>query len=95
MFPKEIFKEIVLQAKEEWPDDKDMQKHFISEEKEAYIKLQELEFDDLAEMKDGFIDSAIEIYDSWDSIFDYVESELVAFRALERFSVDGHRSRYD
>lgn len=36
MITEEVFNEIVSRAKSDWPDDRDMQKYCISEEKEGY-----------------------------------------------------------
>jgi hypothetical protein len=89
MIPEEIFKDIILRAKKEWPDDKEMQDHQISEEKEGYAKLDDLDFTDLVSLKDKLISSARETFDAWDEVYDSVKSELVAYRVLLNFSVDG------
>lgn len=89
MVPEEVLNEIVSRAKSEWPDDKEMQKHCISEEKEGYSRLQCIDFGDLASLKDEFIKSARESFDAWNEVCDSVESELSAYRELVEFSAEG------
>lgn len=89
MIPDEVLSEIVERAKNEWPDDKEMQKYCISEEKEGYAKLQSIDFGDLANLKDEFIESARESFDAWNEVCDSVESELSAYRNLLAFSAEG------
>ncbi|AZT83661.1 hypothetical protein EHN06_08980 [Marinobacter sp. NP-4(2019)] len=89
MIPEKVFKEIVARAKNQWPDDKEMQRYCISEEKEGYNKLQSIDFGDLENLKDEFIKSALESFEHWTEIFDSVESELSAYREFLAFSADG------
>lgn len=86
MIPNEVLSEIVARAKKEWPDDKEMQKHCITEEKEGYARLQSIDFGDLENLKDEFIESAIESFDAWNEVCDSIESELSAYRTLLVFS---------
>lgn len=88
MIPEEVLSEIVARAQSEWPDDKEMQKHCISEEKEGYAKLQCIDFGDFANLKDEFIEFARESFDAWNEACDWVESELSACRELLAFSVE-------
>lgn len=88
MIPDDILNEIVARAESEWPDDREMQKHFISAEKEGYEKLQLFDFGDLAHLKDDFIKSAKEITCAWDEACDTVESEISAYHQVLEFSVD-------
>lgn len=89
MIPDEVLSEIVARAKNEWPDNKEMQKYCISEEKEGYAKLQSIDFGDLANLKDEFIESARKSFDAWNEVCDSVESELSAYRDLLAFSAEG------
>lgn len=89
MIPEKVFKEIVARAKSQWPDDKEMQRYCISEEKEGYNKLQSIDFGDLENLKDAFIKFAQESFECWTEIFDSVESELSAYRELLTFSANG------
>jgi len=89
MISEEIFKEIVLRVKSEWPDDKEMQKFCVSEEKEGYTKLQNLDFGDFADLKDEFISSARETFDAWNDIYDSVESEFSSYCELQSCTADG------
>lgn len=92
MTPEEVLNEIIARAKSEWADDREMQKYCISEEKEGYAKLQAIDFEDLAHLKNDFIESARSSFDTWNDVFDSVESELDAYRKLLNFSVDGLES---
>lgn len=89
MTPEEVLNEIIARAKSEWPDDREMQKYCISEEKEGYAKLQAIDFGELAHLRDEFIESARESFDAWNEVCDSVESELDAYRELLDFSVEG------
>ncbi|WP_157314541.1 hypothetical protein [Chitinibacter sp. GC72] len=89
MIPEEVLTEIIARVKREWPNDRDMQKFCISEEKEAYTKIQAFDFGDLAHLKNEFIESARSTFDAWDDTFNSLESELDAYRKLLDFSVDG------
>lgn len=89
MIPEGVLNEIISRAKSKWPDDKEMQEHYISEEKEGYARLQCLNFGDLANLKDEFIQSARESFDAWDEICNSVESEISACRELAVFFVEG------
>ncbi len=89
MIPDEVLSEIVTRAKKEWPDDKEMQMHCIAEEKEGYAKLQSIDFGDLANLKDEFIESAKESFDAWNDVCDSVESEISAYRNVQAFSAEG------
>jgi len=84
-----IFNEIVKRAKASWPDDRDMQAHCISAEKEAFEELQRLDFGEYDALKQELIVAAKEVVDSWDDILDYVQSEYSAFLALRDLSTDG------
>jgi hypothetical protein len=89
MIPEEVLSEIVARAKSEWPHDKEMQTHCISEEKEGYTRLQCLDFGDLANLKGELIESAREAFAAWNEVCDSVESELSAYRELRSFSAEG------
>jgi hypothetical protein len=89
MIPKEVLNDIVARAKENWPDNKEMQKFCISEETAGYERLQLIDFGDISNLKDEFIKSAMDVYDSWDDACSLVESELDAYYALQEFSVGG------
>lgn len=89
MIPDEVLREIVARAKMEWPDDREMQKYCIAEEKEGYAKLQTMDFGNLTNLKNAFIESAKESFDAWNEVCDSVESELSAYRDLLAFSVEG------
>jgi hypothetical protein len=89
MIPEEVLNEIIARAKSKWPDDRQMQKHCVSEEKEGYAKLQCVEFGDLVNLKDEFIKSARESFEEWNEVCDSVESELSAYRKLLKFSGEG------
>lgn len=89
MIPDEVLSEIVDRVKKAWPNDKEMQKHCIVEEKEGYAKLQNIGFGDLANLKDEFIESAKETFDAWNEVYDSVVSELSAYRNLLAFSAEG------
>lgn len=89
MIPDEVLSEIVARAKTKWPDDREMQKHCVAEEKEGCAKLQSIDFGDLANLKDEFIESAKETFDAWNEVCDSVESELSAYRDLLVFSAEG------
>lgn len=89
MIPEEIFNEIVSRAKSEWPDDKEMQKHCISEEKDGWNNLQSIAFGDLENIKEELIKTAQESFEDWSEIFDAVDSELSAYRNVLGFSVEG------
>jgi len=89
MIPDEVLSEIVARAKSEWPDDKEMQKYCISEEKEGYARLQNIDFGDFAKLRDEFIEFARASFDAWNEVCDSVESEFSAYREVLAFSVDG------
>lgn len=89
MIPDEVLTEIVSRVKSEWPDDKEMQKYCISEEKEGYVRLQSIDFGDLANLKDEFIESAKESFEAWNEVCDSVASELSAYREILTFSANG------
>lgn len=89
MVPDSILTEIIARARDEWPSDKQMQKHTIMEEKGAYEKLQSIDFGDLENIKTALIDSAKAIYDEWTLILEAVEAELDACETINTFSVDG------
>ncbi len=89
MIPDEVLSEIIARAKNAWPDDKEMQKYCITEEKEGYARLQSIDFGDFADLKAEFIEAARETFDAWDAVCDSVESEITAYRKLLAFSGEG------
>lgn len=89
MNPEEVLNEIISRAKREWPNDLEMQKYCISEEKEGYAKLQSIDFGELTHLREKFIESARESFDAWTEVYDSVESEIAAYRELLDFSVEG------
>ncbi|APX91970.1 hypothetical protein BWR19_02850 [Halomonas sp. 1513] len=89
MVPEGILKEIIERAKESWPDDVVMQKYCISEEKEAYEALEKLDFGNYGKLKQDFILSAKETFESWEEILSSVRSELSSYSDLQNLSVDG------
>ncbi len=89
MIPKEVLNDIVARAKDEWPQDREMQKHYITEEKEGYERLQLIDFGEISNLKDEFIKSAQDIVDSWIDVCSFVESDLAAYHKLLAFSVEG------
>lgn len=89
MTPDEILSDIVARAKSTWPNDKEMQKYCISAEKEGYAKLQSIDFGELDNIKEKIIEYAQDVYESWDEVFESVESELGAYRKLLVFYAEG------
>lgn len=89
MTPDEILSDIVARAKSTWPNDKEMQKYCISAEKEGYAKLQSIDFGELDNIKEKIIEYAQDVYESWDEVFESVESELGAYRKLLVFYAGG------
>ncbi|MFC4621918.1 hypothetical protein ACFO3A_06765 [Comamonas nitrativorans] len=89
MIPDEVLNEIVARAKSQWPDDNEMQAYCISAEKEGYARLQNIDFGDLASLRDEFIESARDSFEAWDEIYDSVASEFSAYRKIIAFSADG------
>lgn len=89
MIPKSIRNEIVSRVNKDWPDDPEMQTSVISDEVEAYAKLEDLALDEHQHIKTELIESARAILDSWVDIYDDVESEIHAYREFEKYSVDG------
>lgn len=88
MIPEDVFKEIIARAKSDWPEDREMQKYCISEEREGYARLQRLDFGDLAHLKEDFIRSARESLDGWSEVCEVVEAELSSYREVLQFSAD-------
>ncbi|TSP14031.1 hypothetical protein [Cupriavidus campinensis] len=88
MIPDEVLRDITSRAKAEWPDDTDMETHCIKQETEGYANLQSLDFGPLADRKAELIESAREIYDAWNDVFDTVEAEVSAYNALAGYTAD-------
>jgi hypothetical protein len=89
MVPDEVLQEISARAKEEWPDDTDMQTYCVKQELDGYRNLQSLDFGPLADRKAELIEAAKEDYDAWQDIFDSVAAEVEAYSALLDYSAEG------
>lgn len=88
MIPDKVLSDITSRAKVDWPDDKEMQRYCIKQEREGYTKLQELDFGSLAEKRAELIASAKGIFDAWNEVYDTVAAEVSAYSALENYSVE-------
>lgn len=89
MIPEEIFNQIVADAKEEYPNDRQMQKYQILEQKEGYAKIQALDFMQFEHLKTELIACAQKNSTCWHDIYGIVREELESFIDIQNFTVDG------
>ncbi|MCG7866477.1 MAG: hypothetical protein JAY74_08905 [Candidatus Thiodiazotropha taylori] len=85
--PESALEQIRAYAKEEWPDDKDMQAYTVKEELDSYRQFEAIDFSAISEPeKQLIIDDAKNNCDSWGEIVSSVEDEVEALTQLKNLS---------
>ena len=81
--PDSVLDEIRTDAKEAWPDDKEMQSFTVKEEIESYRHFESIDLSAVSEsMKQMIISGAKENFDTWEEIASSVEDEVEAIEEL-------------
>jgi len=81
--PPDILAEIKAAAKEGWPDDRDMQDHYIESGTKGYLAIAEMDFGGALPFKDQIIAWASEFNDEWEDRANFIEDEIAGFAALQ------------
>lgn len=81
--PEEIVDRIKEQARNDWPGDKDMQRHILEDETEAYIALQEMDYGAALPHREVILKEAAEYSEGWSDRASFVADEIKAFKALQ------------
>lgn len=81
--PPDILAEIKAAAKEEWPDDRDMQDYYIESGTKGYLAIAEMDFGGVLPFKDQIIAWASEFNDEWEDRANFIEDEIDGFAALQ------------
>ncbi len=80
--PPDILVEIKAAAKEEWPDDRDMQGHYVESETEGYLAIAETDFGVAAAVKDEILEWAADYSSLWEERARFVADEVEAYAEL-------------
>lgn len=87
--PESVLEQIRADAKETWPDDKDMQAYTVKEEIDSYRSFEAIDFSKISESdKQLIVTEAKENFDSWEEITSYAEDEVDALIELMNFNSD-------
>lgn len=82
--PDVVLDQIRVDAKEAWPDDKDMQAYTVKEEIDAYRSFEAINYSGISESeKKLIVDEAKESFGSWGEIATAVEDEVEALIELK------------
>ena len=80
--PPDILAAIKAAAKEEWPDDRDMQEYYVEEGTRGYLAIAGLEFGPALEVKDQILGWADDYSNLWEDRATFVEEEVEAYSEL-------------
>ena len=80
--PSEVLVAIKSAAKEEWPDDSDMQDYYVDEGIRGYLAIATLDFGPALAVKEQILAWADEYSDVWEDRASFVEEEVKAFADL-------------
>lgn len=80
--PPDILAEIKAAAKEEWPDDRDMQEHYVESETEGYLAIAETDFGVASAAKDEILEWANDYSSLWEERASFVADEVEAYAEL-------------
>ncbi|CAK7054670.1 MAG: hypothetical protein DELT_01162 [Desulfovibrio sp.] len=84
---EQVMESIVKQAKETWPDDKEMQNYMIKNELDAYREFEKIDFSDISpENKETILSDSDSYYDDWEDRVDFIRSEIDAIIKIEKIS---------
>jgi hypothetical protein len=81
--PPDILAEIKAAAKEEWPDDRDMQEYYIESGTKGYLAIADMDFGDALPFKDQIIAWASEFNDEWEDRANFIEDQIDGFASLQ------------
>lgn len=81
--PHDIRAAITAAAKEEWPDDRDMQQYYIDNETAGYQTLTGMDFGAALAVKANILAEAAEYSGMWEERATFVEEEVAAYAELE------------
>jgi len=88
MIPKNVLDDIIKDAKKSCPDDKEMQRYVISEEKTAYEKIKEIDLGEYNHIKENLIALNKEIGIPWEDVLGWIPDEVSACKELETFHAE-------
>lgn len=80
--PSEVLVAIKSAAKEEWPDDSDMQQYYVDEGVRGYLAIATLDFGPALAVKEQILAWADDYSDVWEDRASFVEEEVKAFADL-------------
>lgn len=84
--PDVVLEEIRNRAREQWPEDKNMQEYSVEEEIEGYRKFQALDFSGISDNeREQIIESAKLMDEGWDQVANEVAKEVEALRAIQEY----------
>lgn len=87
--PDSVIEEIKSAAKEEWPEDNEMQTYTVKEELDAYRNFVALDYSGVSdEQKESLIQEAKASFDNWEERFSSIQDELEAIAELKELSSD-------
>ncbi|MCU7873574.1 MAG: hypothetical protein KZQ91_12605 [Candidatus Thiodiazotropha sp. (ex Lucinoma borealis)] len=85
--PDSVLEQIRADAKEAWPDDRDMQVYTVKEEIDAYRSFETIDYSGISESeKELIVDEAKENSGSWEEIASAVEDEVKALVELKNIN---------
>jgi hypothetical protein len=85
--PDSIMEQIRKGAKEEWPDDKDMQTYTVKEEIESYRTFENIDYSGISEIeKKQIIQNEKESFESWGIFASSVEDEVKALKEIKNLN---------
>lgn len=77
--PADILADIRQRSKAEWPDDREWQDDYVSDEARGYLAFHSIDFAGAAPVKDAIIAEALEFYESWEERASHVKDEIEAY----------------
>ena len=80
--PADILAAIKAAAKEEWPDDRDMQEYFTKGEIKGYRAIAELDFGPALKVRDQILAWADQYSELWEDRATFIEEEVEAYAEL-------------
>ena len=85
--PDVVLEEIRNRAREQWPEDKDMQEYSVEEEIEGYRKFQAVDFSGISDNeREQIVESAKLMDEGWDQVANEVAKEVEALRAIQEYA---------
>ncbi|MBS0482872.1 MAG: hypothetical protein JSR96_12145 [Proteobacteria bacterium] len=81
--PADILAAIKSAAKDEWPNDADMQEYYIDEGTRGYLAIQAMDFGPALAVRDKILAWANEYSNLWEDRATFVEDEVEAYAELE------------